>query len=73
MHEEAALEMFWTQQKSCVCLSHFDKESKYDSKTLKRMMWIKLQLEDNVPLVPETIISLKFYNTSASSTCDELW
>lgn len=32
-------------------------------------MRIKLKLEDSVPLVPETIISLKFY--SISSICGE--
>lgn len=67
--KKATIETCWTQPKSCVPLSHFDKECKDDSKTLKMMMWIKLQLEDNVPLVSETIIPLKFYSTSISSIC----
>lgn len=54
-----------------VSLSHFDKECEDDSKT-QMMMQIKLKFEDNVPLVPETIISLKFYSTSISSICGEL-
>lgn len=49
------------QQRSCVPLSHFDKECEDDSKTLQMMIWIKLQFEGNVPLVPESIFKILQY------------
>lgn len=70
--KKAATEMCWIQKKICVPLSHFDKKCKDDSKTQMIMMRIKLKFADNAPLVPETIISLKFYSTSISSICGEL-